>query len=126
MAVLLPITQTRPHCLLLRCIQFSVGEVDLRLTRGQLRPLQCMKRVPRKENLPYKRAGEERIITLERVQDEISTGGFSTGESLLANSYDRRNLRSELRVGSDFDGFALNLAHVALDFSLVCLEPDVL
>jgi hypothetical protein len=126
MSILLLVTQTLLHRILLRFIQFFVGELDLWLTRRQLGPLQRMERVFRKENLPYERAGEDRILTLERAQDQIRTGGFCTGELILANGDDRFDLGGELGVRGDFDGFALNLANVALEFPLVGLEPDML
>lgn len=126
MPVLFLVAQTLLYCLLLRFVQLSVGESDLWLSRRHLRPLQRIERVFRKENFPCERAGEEGIITPERVQDHNRAEGFSPVELLLANSDDRFNLRSELRVWSDFDGSALHVFHVALDLALVGLEPDVL
>jgi len=125
MSILLLIAQAPIHCLLLRFVQCFV-EVDRRLSCGQLGPLQRIERVVRKENFPHERAGESGIETLELIQDKTRAASLSAGEFLLANSDNRFDFRSELSVRSDFDGSAINFAHVALDFPLVGPEPDVL
>lgn len=85
-----------------------------------------MERVSRKEKLPYERAREECISTLERIYDQTRTGGFSSVELFLANGDDRFDLGVELRVRNDSGGFATNTANVALVIPFVSLEMDVL
>lgn len=126
MSILLLIAQTLLDCVSLRFVQLSVGEIDLRLSRRQLGPLQCMEGVLWKEDFPYKRAGEEVIITLECGEDQIRTGSLSTVEFLLADGDDRFDLGGKLSVRDDFDGFASDTFHVALDLPLVSPEPDML
>jgi hypothetical protein len=125
-SVLFLVAQTPLHCLRLRFVQWSVGEVDLGLSGGQLGPVQRIKWVVWEEYFPHKRAGKERIRSLECIQDETRTSGFSAGELILANSNDRCDLRSHLVVWSDFDGPALNVAYVSFDIALIGLELDVL
>ena len=126
MSVLFLVAQTPLYCLRLRFVQWSVDEVDPRLSGGQLGPVQRIKWVVREEDFPHKRAGEERIRSLECIQDKTRTGGFSAGELILANSDDRCNLCNDLFVWSDFDGPALNMAYVSFDIALIGLESDVL
>ena len=65
-------------------------------------------------------------MTLECVQDQSRTGGFSTGEFLLANGDNRFDLGDELRVQDDSGSSAVNAVNMSFEISLVGLEPDVL
>jgi len=65
-------------------------------------------------------------LTLEGVQDQSRTGGFSTGEIILANGENRFDFGGELRVRDDSDGSAVGLGNVSLNIPFVGLEPDVL
>ena len=85
-----------------------------------------MERISRKEDFPHERAGEERILTLEGVQDQSRAGGFRTVEFLLANGDNRFDLGGELRVRDDSGSPAVNTANVPFEIPLVGLEPDVL
>ena len=126
MSVPLLIAQTLLHRSLLGSVQLSESELDLRLGRRQLRPLQRLGRVFRKENLPNERAGEETIGTLEGFQDHVRTVSFGAVEVLFANGEDGFDPGVELGVRDDSYGSSLDRAHVALDVALVGLEADVL
>ena len=65
-------------------------------------------------------------MTLEGVQDQDRTGGFSTGEIILANGDNRFYLGGEFRVWDDSGGSAANTTNVPLEVSLIGLELDVL
>ena len=65
-------------------------------------------------------------MTLEGVQDQDRTGGFGTGEIILANGDNRSDLAGELRVRDDSGGSAANAVNAPLEISLVGLELDVL
>lgn len=105
-----------------------MNKVDLRLSRGQLGPLQCVEGESREENLAYERSGEEDTTPLESVQDKGRAEGFGAVELLLANSGDRRDFRSVSDFGarSNLNGFPLDFPYVPLNFTLIRFEPDVL
>ena len=126
MSIFLLVAQTLLHCPPLRSVQLSVGELDPWFTRWQLGPFQRIERISRKEYFPDEWAGEERILTLECVQDQGRTGDFSTGEIILANGENRFDLCGEFRVRGDSDGSAVNLGNVSLNIPFVGLESDVL
>jgi hypothetical protein len=128
MTILLFIAQTLLHCPPLRFIQLPVGKTDPRSSLRQARPLQHLKVIVGEENLPYERAGEERIPTLESVQDKIRTGGFSVGELVFTNGDDGCDLHCwrELSKRSDLNGSAADFLHASFDFALVGIEPDML
>lgn len=126
MAIFLLIIYTTLHCSLLGFVQWPISKVDLGLSFRQLGPLQFLERVVWKEDLPYERAREESVSTLEGIQDKGGTGGFRIGELILANRDDRFDFGIDLSVRSDSNGAALDLLHVSFNIALVCLEPDVL
>ena len=126
MSIFLPVAQTLLHCPPLGSIQLSAGELDPWLARRQPGPPQRAERISRKEYFPDEWAGEERILTLECVQDQGRAGCFSAGEIILANGDNRFDLGSELRVWNDSGGSAANAVNAPLEISFIGLEPDVL
>ena len=105
-----------------------MNKVDLRLSRGQLGPLQVSEGESRKENLAYERAGEEGTPSLESVQDKGRAEGFSAVEFLFANSNDRRDFckGGDSGLWSDPNGSPLNILHVPFNFAMIRPEPDML